>query len=146
MAQLFSYDSPTSSDARLGNRSSDDSLILDDGNTSGIWADNETEPATFQVAHTTDQASYFSSHSNSSAVDNRGEWHRGTWSGHPPEASVNQRSLHHSCNVSMPTRLSLTGEDSEVPLLSSVSVVSAVSVSIQRKDFPFPCTVKVRGI
>ena len=117
MAQ-FCRVSPSSSDARLGNRSSDDSLILDDGNTSGIWADNETEPATFQVTHSTGHISF----SPNRSTEQSGEWQRGTWNGHlPGSSSADLRSLQNTFNVSMPARLSLSGEDSEVPLLSSVS-------------------------
>lgn len=116
MANL-SDDSPDSLDVRLGNRSSDDSLILDDNNTGGLWADSENEPATFQV-HLKQHSSSFSECPNR-ASDFRDGWFRKPWDGHGPKTTVMSGTSQNVYSLLTQDRLSLSGEESEAPLLSN---------------------------
>lgn len=105
---------------RLDNRSSDDSLILDESNTGMRWMDTDTEPATFQI-HPNFTSGHVISNRPSSAVELRGEWFREPWNGPTPKPMTPIEGPQSVYNVSMQTRLSLSGEESEMPLLSSVS-------------------------
>ncbi|KAE8740003.1 hypothetical protein FOCC_FOCC014519 [Frankliniella occidentalis] len=111
---------PDSLDVRLGSRSSDDSLILDESNVGGIWNDSDIEPPTFQVNF---NSSNFDGHS--SDVEFRGEWFREPRNGLASKQIITEENLPYRTNSSMPLRLSLTGEESEVPLLSTESWLPA---------------------
>lgn len=116
-------DSPDSLDVRLGNPSSDDSLILDDNNTGGLWADSENEPATFQV-HLKQHSSSFSERPDN-AVDCHDGCFRKPWVG--PKTAVMSGTTRNAYSILMQDRLSLSGEESEAPLLSSVSAFQCLT-------------------
>ncbi|XP_034243368.1 zinc transporter 2-like [Thrips palmi] len=115
-------DSPDSLDVRLSNRSSDDSLILDDNNTGGLWADSENEPATFQV-HLKQHSSSFSEHPNNAADIQDGWFRIKPWNEHAPKTAAMSGSTQNVYSMLMQDRSSLSGEESEAPLLSSESWV-----------------------
>ncbi|KAK3930347.1 Zinc transporter 2 [Frankliniella fusca] len=107
---------PDSLDVRLGSRSSDDSLILDESNTGEIWNDSELECPTFQVNYI---ASNLNGHSSNEGL--RREWFKEPWNGLASKQAISGEPLHFNANGSIPPRLSLSGEESEVPLLSTES-------------------------
>lgn len=113
--------SPDSLDVRLENRSSDDSLILDETNTRGesLWADSEAEPPTFQIRSNGRPGGYASGRP-SSVVGFSSDW-KEPWNSLSTKAQAPSDGLHGVYSASMQTRLSLSGEESEVPLLSTGS-------------------------
>lgn len=107
-----------SMDVRLGNRSSDESLILDEGNTGVAWVDTESEPATFQL----NQNIGFSSSQSNRVADIGAQWFKEPWIAgiaHEPKTVAALEGSPSVYNLSMQPRLSLHSEESEVPLLSS---------------------------